>query len=91
MTKSVKNQVKLLPNQPGVYLFLDDKNRVLYVGKAKNLKNRAGSYFQKSTLLTPDKQIMVLKIRQIKHIIVDSELETLILETKLIKQNQPFF
>jgi len=91
MTKSVKNQVKLLPNQPGVYLFLDDKNRVLYVGKAKNLKNRAGSYFQKSTLLTPDKQIMVLKIRQIKHIIVDSELEALMLETNLIKQHQPLF
>lgn len=80
--------IKNLPSKPGVYLFKNKTGQILYVGKAKNLKNRIGSYFRKNNL-PPNKKPMLEKISQIKHIVVDSEIEALLLELNLIKKYQP--
>ncbi len=77
--------------KPGVYIFRDTKKNVLYVGKAKVLKNRVRSYFQKRSSLEPTKRIMVGKIADIEYIIVDSETEALLLESTLIKKHRPPF
>ena len=81
-------EVKKLPSNPGVYQFFDKDNKIIYVGKAKNLRKRVTSYFLKNH----DNRktvILVSQIIQIKHIIVDSEEDALILENSLIKQFQP--
>ncbi len=80
-----------LPEKPGVYLFKDSSGRVLYVGKAKNLKNRISSYFHKSVQLEPIKKIMLRRLADLEYIIVDSETEALFLETNLIKRHHPDF
>jgi excinuclease ABC subunit C len=83
-------QVKTLPEQPGVYQYYDKDDRILYVGKAKNLKKRVSSYFNREH----DSHrigVMVKKIRNIKHIVVDSEMDALLLENNLIKKHQPRF
>ena len=74
---------------PGVYLFRDSTGKVLYVGKAKNLRNRVRSYFQSGKNLDPKTQVMVDKIRDLETIIVDNELEALVLESNLIKKYKP--
>lgn len=86
---SITNKLKSVPKKPGVYLFKDETGKVIYVGKAINLKNRVSSYFQKSASLEPAKQIMVTKIKDIEYIMVDSETEALFLETTLIKKYHP--
>lgn len=79
---------KVIPKEPGVYFFKDSKNKIIYVGKAKNLKNRVSSYF--STANHSAKTIaLVQNIASIDYIIVDSEFEALLLENKLIKQHDP--
>ncbi len=83
-------QLKTLPNSPGVYQYFDKNGRILYVGKAKNLKKRVTSYFTKRH----DSHrigVMVKKIREIKHIVVASETDALLLENNLIKKHQPRF
>lgn len=82
-------QIKNIPQKPGVYLFKDKKNVVLYIGKALNLKSRIKSYFQKSSELSPAKMAMVDKIAKIEYIITTSEIEALLLESNLIKKHQP--
>lgn len=72
---------------PGVYLFLDQGNRVIYVGKAKNLKNRVSSYFQKN--LGGKTALLVSQIAKVKTIKVESELESLLLEANLIQRHMP--
>jgi len=79
------------PLDPGVYVFKGVKEKVLYVGKAKNLRNRLRSYFQKSAKLEPRKQAMVKLIRDVSFIVTANELEALILEASLIKQYKPRF
>ncbi len=79
----------LLPQEPGVYLFLDGNNTILYVGKAKQLKNRVSSYFANRNILTGKTKILVEQIKKIKIVIVESELESLLLEANLIKKHQP--
>lgn len=82
--------LKTLPENPGVYQFYDKENKLLYVGKAKNLKKRVNSYFTKSH----DSRriaVMVKKIRDIKHIVVNSESDALLLENNLIKSRRPRF
>ncbi|XOU94073.1 MAG: excinuclease ABC subunit UvrC [Candidatus Kerfeldbacteria bacterium] len=83
--KSIQN----IPLKPGVYIYKDGKKNILYIGKAKKLKNRVSSYFHNQASLTPDKEIMVSKIKKIEYFITSSETEALLLETSLIKKNQP--
>ena len=75
-----------VPTNPGVYLFKDDNDIILYCGKAKNLRNRIGNYFSNSDRFPIKTRLLVSKIRKIDWIVVRSEVEALLLENKLIKQ-----
>ncbi|WNH13792.1 excinuclease ABC subunit UvrC [Thalassobellus suaedae] len=81
-------QLKTLPNQPGVYQYYDKEGTIIYVGKAKNLKKRVSSYFTK-THDNGKTRVLVKKIADIKHIVVDTETDALLLENNLIKKYQP--
>ncbi|UCG70361.1 MAG: GIY-YIG nuclease family protein, partial [Thermoplasmata archaeon] len=72
-----------IPNNPGCYLFKSKKNRIIYVGKAKNLKKRVKSYFQKKDL-DPKTEIMVKSIDSVDFIVTHNEVEAIILENNLI-------
>jgi excinuclease ABC subunit C len=87
----LKKKIPNVPQNPGVYLLKDQKERVIYVGKAKNLKNRLKSYFQRPLDLDPRKQSMVKLVTDLSYIITKNELEALILEATLIKQYKPRF
>ncbi|MBU1118517.1 excinuclease ABC subunit UvrC [Patescibacteria group bacterium] len=89
MTSQIKKILSTLPKLPGVYLFKDPSGTVLYVGKAKQLKSRVSSYFQKSASLENSKKQMVTQISDIKTIVTDSEFEALLLEANLIKKYRP--
>lgn len=78
-----------LPESPGIYKFLDSAGNILYVGKAKNLRNRVTSYFAKSAKLLGKTAILVPLVKKIQVIQVDSELEALLLEIKLIQKYKP--
>ncbi|MDE0899789.1 MAG: excinuclease ABC subunit UvrC [Longimicrobiales bacterium] len=80
-----------LPTQPGVYLFRDDRNQVLYVGKAKALRPRVRSYFHREADLSPKNRELVRLIDDVETIVVGSEGEALILEANLIKEHRPRF
>jgi len=80
-----------IPTNPGIYIFKNAKEKVLYVGKAKNLRNRVRSYFQKSSGLDPRKSAMVAEIRDLSYIVTGNELEAFVLEANLIKQYKPNF
>lgn len=86
--EAFKNIEINLPNKPGVYRYYDNNNTILYVGKAKNLKKRVSSYFQKTDHSARIK-LMVKKINQIEFTIVNSESDAFLLENTLIKQHQP--
>lgn len=77
------------PAKPGVYLFKDGRGRVLYVGKAKDLRNRLRSYFQKSSGLDARKEAMVAEVRDLEFTVTANELEAFVLEANLIKQYKP--
>ncbi|MBQ4913152.1 excinuclease ABC subunit UvrC [Maribacter sp. MMG018] len=81
-------QLKSLPNSPGVYQFYDKDGKILYVGKAKNLKKRVSSYFTKNHEYGKTK-VLVKKINSIKHIVVPTETDALLLENNLIKEYRP--
>jgi excinuclease ABC subunit C len=83
--------VKHLPQKPGVYQFLDDKNKIIYIGKAKHLKKRVNSYFVKINSISGKVQMLVRKIADIKFVVVDSEQDALLLENNLIKKYQPHY
>lgn len=86
---SLKEQVANLPLLPGCYLFSDARGEVIYVGKAKNLRRRVSSYFLQSRDHTPKVRAMVRRIASLRHIVVDSETDALLLENSLIKSLQP--
>jgi excinuclease ABC subunit C len=86
---NILEQIKLLANVPGVYQFYDEQQNLLYVGKAKKLKNRVNSYFSKSKHDSRKTKLMVSKIKSIKTIHLDSEMDALLLENSLIKKHQP--
>ncbi len=89
MKDIIKQKLKNLPDKPGVYIMKDSGGAIIYVGKAKILKNRVRQYFGKGTNHTPKVRAMVEKIEDFEYIITDSEFEALCLECNLIKQNQP--
>ncbi len=80
---------KHIPTNPGVYLFKDDKDVIIYCGKAKNLRNRVGNYFSNQDRLAIKTRLLVSKTRKIDWIVVRSEVEALLLENKMIKQHSP--
>src|SRR3712207_6037275 len=77
--------------EPGVYLMKDDQGHVLYVGKAKSLKNRLSSYFQKGVHESPRTEMMVGRVHHFDVILTETESEALILECTLIKKYKPKF
>ena len=81
-------QLKTLPNKPGVYQYFDKSDQIIYVGKAKDLKKRVSSYFNKN-VGNGKTRILVRQIEDIKYIVVDTELDALLLENNLIKKYQP--
>ena len=85
----LKEQVSLLPTTPGVYQFLDSSGRVIYVGKAINLRRRVGSYFVDSKKHSAKVKVLVSKVVEIKHIDTPSEHDALLLENSLIKTLKP--
>ena len=87
---NIEEQLKMLPDKPGVYIMRDVENRIIYVGKAVNLKNRVRSYFRKTDKTERIKR-MVSLIDHFEYIVVDNEAEALILECNLIKKNRPKF
>ncbi len=85
----LKSLVQVLPNKPGVYQYFDKDDRLLYIGKALDLRKRVSSYFNNSNKESFKKHILVSKIRDIKHIVVSNESDALLLENNLIKKFQP--
>lgn len=88
MNPSLESKLKNLPDKSGIYQFFGDKTKIIYIGKAKNLRNRVRSYFQ-NNLESPKTQALVNKIRDIELIVTDSEIEALVLENNLIKKFKP--
>jgi excinuclease ABC subunit C len=87
-SENIKNSVKSLPDSPGVYRFYDRADTIIYVGKAKNLKKRVASYFNKNQQ-NHKTNILVRKIHRIEHIVVETETDALLLENSLIKKYKP--
>jgi excinuclease ABC subunit C len=81
--------IRSLPDSPGVYQYLDEAGKIIYIGKAKSLKKRVSSYFNKDSGITGKTLVMVRKISEIRHIVVSTELDALLLENNLIKKYQP--
>ena len=90
MHSELELQLKTLPSEPGVYRYYDKKGEILYVGKAKNLKNRVLTYFNKSQIGYKTR-MMVSKIVRLETTVVNSEYDALLLENNLIKEYQPFY
>lgn len=88
---NIETIVKSLPEKAGVYQFIDNNGTILYIGKAKNLKKRVSSYFQKEQTLNSKLKLLLRKIEDIKSIVVDNEFDALLLENTLIKKHQPRF
>jgi len=86
---SISQQITNLPDKPGVYQFYSSKGEIIYVGKAKNLRKRVSSYFNRSHYDSAKLRVLVSKIVDIKHIVVDTESDALLLENNLIKKLQP--
>ena len=87
----LEQRLKEIPAEPGCYLMRDSDDRLLYVGKSKSLRSRVRSYFRSSKDLSPRIRLMVRQIYEIEFIITDSETEALVLESNLIKNEQPHF
>ncbi|MDG1967136.1 MAG: excinuclease ABC subunit UvrC [Flavobacteriaceae bacterium] len=88
ISPSLKIELSTMPSEPGVYQFFNKEDKIIYIGKAKNLKKRIASYFQKNIGSRKTKNL-VKNIHEIKHIIVSSESDALLLENSLIKKYQP--
>jgi len=85
----LKPIVVSLPDKPGIYQFFDATDKIIYIGKAKNLKKRVSSYFNKNTYENAKLKMLVSKIQNIKYVIVDTEFDAFLLENTLIKKHQP--
>ena len=89
--EELKDKALSLPYEPGVYIMQDKTGQVIYVGKAKKLKNRVSQYFQDSSAHTPKTRKMVSQIDHFDVIVAASEFEALVLECSLIKRHMPKF
>ena len=85
----VRDKIEFLPQNPGVYRYLDSEGTVIYVGKAKNLKKRVSQYFAPPESLDRKTRVMVSKIADLEYTVVGSEQDALLLENLLIKEFQP--
>lgn len=85
----IQEELKKLPKSPGVYIHHDSRDEIIYIGKARNLKNRVSQYFQSSRSRSPKIEKMVSQIAYFEYIVTDSEVEALILENNLIKEHRP--
>ena len=83
------HQLKILPDSPGVYIMKDAKGEIIYIGKAKVLKNRVRQYFRSGSRLDTKTRLMVAHVAEFEYIVTDSEIESLILEQNLIKEHLP--
>lgn len=86
---NIQEELKKLPDKPGVYIMHGTSDEIIYVGKAIILRNRVRSYFRESTVKSPKIQKMVSQITRFEYIVTDSELEALVLENNLIKEHNP--
>ncbi len=89
MNSQIESILSTLPDKPGVYQYYDKEGKIIYVGKAKSLKKRVSSYFQKDRYESGKTAMLVRKIVDIKTIVVDTEMDALLLENNLIKKYQP--
>ncbi len=87
--KEVSDKVAILPDSPGVYQYYDIAGKIIYIGKAKSLKKRVSSYFNRDVYENKKTAVLVKNIRDIRVIVVNTEIEALLLENNLIKQHQP--
>ena len=85
---NLQSILPVIPENPGCYMYFDETDTLIYVGKAKNLKKRVSSYFHKD-IKDPKTQIMIRKIRNIRYMVVSSEAEAFLLENNLIKEHKP--
>ena len=85
----LKEKISILPLEPGVYRFLDSSGTIIYIGKAKSLRKRVSQYFVSPDKLTVKTRVLVSKIADVQHTVVESEQDALLLENNLIKQYQP--
>ena len=88
---ALKNKLKEIPLEPGIYLMLDKQEDILYIGKSKHLRVRVRSYFQEGKYHTPRINLMLQQVNNIEFIVTDTEVEALALEANLVKQYQPHF
>ncbi|MBT5631418.1 MAG: excinuclease ABC subunit UvrC [Nitrospina sp.] len=89
MEKNIKDIIENIPKLPGIYIMKDSRSEILYIGKAKILRNRVRSYFQSSRTLHPRTRMFLNKVRDIKFLTTKTEAEALILESNFIKKHQP--
>ena len=89
MIKTIQSNLRQTPNEPGVYRFYDSKNKIIYIGKAKKLRNRIRSYFRNTKNQSSKTVALVRKINHFDWIVVRNEVEALMTEANLIKQNKP--
>ncbi len=89
ISKMMKNKIKQIPTKPGVYFFKDESGEIIYIGKAKQLRNRVRSYFQQSKHQSAKNISMIKRITDVEWLVVRSEVEALLTEANLIKKHQP--
>ncbi|MEE9442671.1 MAG: excinuclease ABC subunit UvrC [candidate division Zixibacteria bacterium] len=89
MNKKLKIKLKNLPKEPGVYMMKNSRGKIIYIGKAKNLKNRVKSYFQSRGSADFKTAVLVTQVDDIELLVTDSEIEALILEANLVKEHKP--
>ena len=89
--KNLETKIKLLPQKPGIYKFLDENGKILYIGKATNLRNRVSSYFSSTLYDRPRIKQMIPYIKDISITETNNEIESLVLESALIKKYKPFY
>jgi excinuclease ABC subunit C len=85
----LQQKIDHLPNEPGVYIYKNSQGKIVYVGKARSLRQRVRSYFQESRPLDPKTEHLVSEISDLEYIVTDNEVEALILESTLVKNHQP--